>query len=37
MVSIGNTAIPSEKGVLPNEKLNEKNRELEVLTELKHN
>ena len=33
----GNTYTDSEKGLLPNEKLNEKARKLEILTELKNN
>ena len=36
MLSTGNTANVSEKGLLPNNKLSAKARELEVLPELKH-
>ena len=32
-----NTDTASKKGYLPNEKFNEKSRELDILPELKHN
>ena len=37
MTPMGNTATDSEKGLLPNENLNDKSRELDILPDLKHN
>ena len=37
VIPMVNTAIASEKGLLPNEKLNGKARQLDIIQELKHN